>query len=219
MTAWSYSALSAYETCPKRYFLTRVTRAVVERPSTATEEGNAVHKALELYVKGERELPAKYESYRAMAERIKNSPGEELSEQKVALTKDFKPTTFFAKDVWLRAVLDVVIVRDDSVIVLDYKTGKRKFDHDQLELFAATSFTLWPFVNRVQTGYIWLKEGKVDRKDYTPSEAPVIWQNYKRRVSRIEHSLETGDWPARPSGLCRNWCPVGRSRCEHCGAD
>ena len=45
---WSYSALTSYETCPKRYQLTRVTKQVTEPQTEATRWGNEVHKALEL---------------------------------------------------------------------------------------------------------------------------------------------------------------------------
>ena len=60
---WSYSALTSYETCPKRYQLTRVTKQVIEKQTEATVWGNEVHKALELFAKGQKPLPETMEEY------------------------------------------------------------------------------------------------------------------------------------------------------------
>ena len=54
---WSYSALSAFETCPRRYQLTRVTKEVVERQHEASIWGNKVHKHLEHYANKTAQLP------------------------------------------------------------------------------------------------------------------------------------------------------------------
>ena len=40
--AWSYSALGAFETCPHRYMVTRVTKAITEPQTEATLWGNRV---------------------------------------------------------------------------------------------------------------------------------------------------------------------------------
>lgn len=216
---WSYSALNAFETCPRRYYLTKVSKEVQEKQTTATLHGNEVHKAIELHIKGQQQLPNKYEQYRPMLERLKNVRGKVEAEQKIALTRDFKPTTYFAKDVWMRAVLDYSAVQTKSALILDWKTGKPKSEPDQLELFAATAFTVHPHIETVKTGFVWLGHDKIDTAEYRRDEAPVIWQKFTRRVARIEHAVSSGDFPPKPSGLCREWCPVGRQRCEFCGAN
>ena len=215
--AWSYSSLTAYETCPKRYYLTRVAKEVKEPQTEATIHGNAVHKALELYVGGKEAMPEKYASYLPVADKLRATPGEKKLEYKFALTQGLRETTYFAKDVWLRGVLDVGIKRNDEVIVLDYKTGKRKVDGDQLRLFAMAAFALWPFAKKVKTGFIWLASGQMDTQTYAPEDKQEILQEFSARVHRMDRSAATGQWPPRPSGLCKAWCPVGRSLCEHCG--
>lgn len=214
---WSYSSLSSYATCPKRFFLTRISKQVSEKQTEATIHGNQVHKALELYVGGQQPLPEKYEEYRPVADKLKAAPGKKLLEYKFGITKGLKETTFFGKDVWCRGVLDVCIVKPDQVTILDYKTGKRKLDADQLRLFAGAAMCLWPFAEVVKTGYIWLQTGQMDTETFTPADKPEIFQDFAARVHRLETSERNDDWPARPSGLCKMWCPVGRALCEHCG--
>jgi CRISPR/Cas system-associated exonuclease Cas4 (RecB family) len=215
---WSYSSLSAYETCPKRFYLTRITKQVKEPQTAATLHGNEVHKALERYVGGSAGLPEKYDAYRPLADKIRMSPGKKLLEYKFGLTKRLTPTEFFGKDVWVRGVLDVGIVQGDKAIVLDYKTGKRKLDGDQLRLFAGVAMSLWPSAKQVKTGYIWLQSDEMDTEVFTPDQKPAIFQDFAARVHRLESSEKNDDWPARPSGLCKNWCPVGKALCDHCGA-
>lgn len=216
-TPWSYSSLSAYTTCPKRFYLTRISKQVKEPQTEATMHGNEVHSALEKYVGGLAPLAEKYEPYRAIADKIKQAPGKKLLEFKFGLTKSLKPTEFFAKDVWVRGVLDVGVVSPETAVVLDWKTGKRKIDADQLRLFAGAALCLWPYVKQVKTGYIWLQSGQMDTETFTPKDKPEIFQDFAARVHRMEMSEQHDDWPARPSGLCRSWCPVGKSLCDHCG--
>ncbi len=215
---WSYSSLSAYETCPRRFYLTRMTKQVVEPPSEEIKAGNEVHKALELYVSGRQALPEKYLGYKAIADKLIAAPGQKKVEMKFALNRQLNPTQFFAKDAWVRGVIDLAVVRGPTAIVLDYKTGKRRIDSDQLKLFAASAFSLWPTVKRAKTGFIWLKTNQMDTETFMLQDRPAIFQDFAARVHRMEVSQRDDKWPARPSGLCRNWCPVGRKLCEHCGS-
>jgi len=216
---WSYSSLTAFETCPKRFKLTRLDKVVVEPASEAMTHGNLVHKALELATTGEKPLDAKFKQYQPIVERLRANPGKRLVEYKFGLTRSLRPTEFFGKDVWVRGVIDYALVQPKTAIVLDHKTGKPKIDHDQLKLFAAVAFSVFPYVEKVKTGYLWLAYNKTDTMDFTKDDLPEIWGDFGTRVQRMEHTFKTGDFPPKPSGLCRAWCPVGRKLCEFCGKD
>jgi hypothetical protein len=215
--AWSYSSLQAFETCPWRWKLTKYDRVVSEPQTEATMNGNRVHKILELSVKGTQGLPQSYTYLQPLVERIRKTPGRIETERKVALRADFRETTYFAKDVWYRGVFDVRVATPEKTVVLDWKTGKRKDDVDQLKLFAATEFAINPKVEVVETGYVWLQEKKVDKETFSRKDSTELWADFLGRVQRIEHAIKTDNFPKHPSGLCRRYCPVGKSRCEHCG--
>lgn len=215
---WSYSSLTAYETCPRRFYYTRISKQVSEPQTEATKHGNEVHQALEKYVGGKANLPEKYDEYKPIADKLRSSPGKKLLEFKFGLTKTLQPTDFFGKDVWVRGVLDVAVLTPKQAVVLDYKTGKRKIDTDQLKLFAGAAFSLWPYAERVKTGYIWLQSKQIDTEVFQPEHKVEIFQDFAARVHRMEMSEKADSWPAKPSGLCRSWCPVGRDLCEHCGS-
>ena len=215
---WSYSSLSAYENCPKRYYLTRIAKLVKEPQTQATLWGNEVHKALELAVKDKTPLAERFQSYAPLVEKINAMPGEKKTEAKFGLTASFKPTTFFGKDVWFRGVIDLTVVGSKNVAVLDYKTGKPKEDGDQLKLFAGSAFAQYPWAEKVKTSYLWLAHGQLSNREFTREDVPAIWQEFAPRVHRMVVAEEENKFPPNPSGLCRNWCPVGRKLCDFCGS-
>lgn len=215
---WSYSTLTAFEQCPRRYYLTKVAKQVTEPQTEATLEGNRAHKAFEYAVAGTQDLPTVYKHYQPIVDRLRATPGQKIPEQKWALTASLKPTTFFAKDAWARGVIDLTILRGHGhANLIDYKTGKVKEDTNQLELFAAVAFALYPAVQTVDTAYLWVNKNKVTPQRVVRDDAPIIWQGFVGRVKRMEHALTTDDFPPRPSGLCKEWCPVGKALCEFCG--
>lgn len=216
---WSYSSLQAFETCSRRYYLTRIAKLVKEPQTEATMWGNEVHKALEHAVAGTKALTPTFAQYQPIVERLRASPGKKYTEQKFGLTSAFKPTQFFGKDVWFRGVLDLTIVTPKIGIVLDYKTGKVKTDGDQLKLFAAATFAQHPYLETVKTGYLWLANDKITTQDFKKEDIPVVWQEFIPRIKRMELAQEEDKWLPNPSGLCKAWCPVGKKLCEFCGKD
>ena len=215
--AWSYSSLTAFETCPRRYKLTKVTKEVVEPQTEATIHGNQVHKAIEESIAKHKPLPEKYQQYATLVNAVRQTEGVKRAEWKFALTPQLTPTTYFGRDVWLRGVFDLVVERPKTAIIIDWKTGKPKPDNDQLKLFAAAAFTLMPRLETVRTGFAWLGHNKMDTETYAKDEQAALWGEFKPRVARIAIALDTDQFPPKPSGLCKNWCPVPRAKCEFSG--
>lgn len=215
--AWSYSALTAFETCPRRFELTRVTRQVKEPQTEATIWGNEVHKALELFAKDGKPLPKNLKKYERYVKKILSYEGKRVIEERIALDRNFRPTTWMAKDVWVRGIIDIGVVGSDKAYLLDWKTGKRKPDTDQLKLFAALAFAIYPWIDKVTTGFIWLKTSEFDKEVFTRNQLPDIWNEFMPRLKRLAIAHEEDKWTPKPSGLCKNWCPVGKTNCEFCG--
>lgn len=220
MAAWSYSALQLFETCPRKFQALRITKEVKDSETEALRWGNWLHKQFEDYVKasGQFVIPKEIERYRKLLDLIISLPGEKYPEYQVGLTVDLKMTGFFAKDVWTRGKLDVLILNGTTAIVLDYKTGKPKHDDTQAKLFALYVFALYPHVEEVKSGFVWVGEGvtnPIDLKTYTRKDATLMWGEFLPRIKLFEEAHKTNQWPVRPSGLCKNYCPV--KTCPHNG--
>tara|TARA_Y100000004_G_scaffold30014_1_gene31173 strand:- start:260 stop:694 length:435 start_codon:yes stop_codon:yes gene_type:complete len=136
-----------------------------------------------------------------------------LAEQQLCLNENLTPTGWWDKDAWLRSILDVLIIIDDKAIVMDWKTGKRRPDFTQLQLFALQVFKHYPKVKKVQSTFIWLKDMSMDSETFKSDQTNLMWADMLARIERINQSVEHNNWPAKPSGLC-NWCPA-KNICEY----
>ena len=215
--AHSYSALKQYELCPKRYYHQRITKEVKDDPGTATLYGERVHKQLEDYLKAPATgLPEETAALKPLCDTVVGNTkdgGMLLVEQEYTLTSDLQPTSWFAPDAWLRFKLDVLAIRPNGrAIVIDWKTGKRRPDFDQLEMFAIAVFSFWPSADRVSSMFVWTKENATDKETYKREHLDDMWTRLLTRIHRVEKSLETDNWPAKPSGLCK-FCPC-KGFCE-----
>lgn len=210
--AWTYSQLDTFETCPKKFYHLKVVRDVADPPNVHSEWGTKVHSAFEDFIKDGTALPDGMEHWQPLAQKIAALPGEKMCEQKMALDRNFQPTDY--KAAWTRGIADLVVLHKKSAVVMDYKTGKRK-PSEQLDLYANYVFAYYPQIDTVTTVFVWLKERRVDKKPIPRACVPEIWQGILPRVAKLESSYERDSWPARPSGLCKAWCPV--MSCQHNG--
>lgn len=215
MPAWSFSSLNQFQNCPRAYELSRVTKEVKTVETEAMRYGTESHLFLENRVKDGTTLPEHLAWAEPYIVQMEKSGGKLIAEQKVALTKGLMPTTFFGKDVWCRGIIDLTIRYGDKSIVCDFKTGKRKMDSDQLMLFAAFEFADRPHVPEVRTGYLWLKDKKLDTEVFKREDLGRIWDHFNPKVEKLEQAYLKDEWPARPSGLCNPWCGATRSQCNH----
>lgn len=206
--AWSYSALNAFETCPRQYHEMRVLKRWPDPPGEAQQFGTLVHSYLEDRFKKGKDLPVFLKHIEPIVSKLETTKGEVQSEYKLALNPQFKPVEFFAKDAWVRAVGDVIKIHEDRSLQLDWKTGKRRDGDDQLKLQAAVSFATFSQLQTISVVYAWIKDKSTTVRTFKREDVPKIWQEFLPRVKRMEIARETGEYPPKPSGLCRQWCKV-----------
>lgn len=214
MPAWSHSSLTKFETCARQYYLVRVAKTARDVQGEAALWGDRVHKALEERVKNKTPLPAGMAQYETVAAAFDNPKGQVFTETQIALTRNLTKTTWFAKDAWVRGIIDVGVDAGEIVLAADYKTGKVKPDNDQLKLFAGLIMGAKPWVQKVRTLFIWLKDNSTTKKTFRRDELPEIWEEYIVRSERLQNAYKQNKWPAKPSGLCNGWCPATRTQCE-----
>lgn len=206
--AWSYSALTRYENCPKQYYHINVTKDVKDTyGSEAGNEGDQIHKALFRRVINGDPLPLAYRQFEKIADRFAKVQGEKHGELKLALNRSYEPTDFFASDVYVRAIVDLAIIRDGEAVVVDWKTGKVKPDFTQLSMAAAVLSQYMPEIEKFSTAFVWLKHNNISRQIYTKDQLTEVWNDLIPRVGKIEEAIKVTEFPAKPSGLCK-YCKV-----------
>lgn len=205
MPPWTYSRLSAFETCAKQFYHTKVLKDIVEGETAATIWGKKVHTAFENAMNDGTPLPEGMTHWQGLADKFAALPGTKLVEHKYAVDRNFQPSEWGAA--WSRGIGDLVVVHKDRAIIADWKTGKRK-PTEQLDLYAGYIKAYHPEVKVVQTAFVWLKTRQITKKTMGIEEVPIIWQGFLPRVRRMERAYEQDAWPAKPSGLCKLYCPV-----------
>ena len=94
--------------------------------------------------------------------------------------------------------------KTESGLILQSNAG----EPDRAEIVS-----IGPEVEEVTTGFIWLKDKKVDKEVFKREQLHEIWQGFLPRVIKLESAYDRDSWPARPSGLCKGWCHV--RECPH----
>jgi len=208
--SWSYSKLKNFDVCPKRMYEIDLCGNFKEdmAPGGPLAQGNAVHAALAKRLKDKTPLPDEMKKYEYWIDRVERGAGKLLVEQKYAITRDFRPTSYFAGDVWYRGIGDVVRVDGYVALVLDWKTGKVLEDSVQLMLMAQCIFSHFPEVTHVRSSFVWLKEECETPELLTRKEVADQWISLLPRVMAMEAAAKTLTYPPKPSGICMTYCRV-----------
>jgi len=210
-TAWSYSRLNGFETCPKKFWHLSVRKDIREAESEAMRYGKMVHKALELRVGKNKPMPLNLRYLDKYAKTLAESKGNKLTEQQLAIDNNFEPCDWFSKDTWCRAIIDLAIVNGTHAIVIDYKTGKISSDFTQLRLAGVLLMLHMPEIQTVDLAYLWTKDKKMTKYEDGPltrDDIKHVVLELMPRLKKYEKAHRTESFPARPGFLCKNWCPV-----------
>lgn len=215
--AWSYSRMKGFETCPKQYYHVTVLKEHPFQETEATRYGTEFHKAAEDFMRDGTPVPERFSFAQPILDALAAKPGDRFCELKMGLTADLEACGFFAKDVWFRGIVDLLIIDGDRAFIVDYKTGKsaKYADKGQLELMALSVFKHFPQVKRVKAGLVFVIADAMVKEDYHVDNESEMWTPWVLRYAAMEKAHEANVWNPKPSGLCRKHCPV--LECAHNG--
>lgn len=218
--AWSFSALESYERCPKKFYHENIAKDVKRETTSAGDWGSDAHKALELRLVKQRPLPLGMGHCEGICALLERQGARIYGENKVALTRAYAPTDYFAKDVWLRGQADVVIVLGLGAVVVDWKFGRYTDSwKDQGLIMAMVHFQQMLEVQTIGVAFVWFKESganpPISERTYTRQSIVAPWSELLGRVARMEEAVGRYDFPPRENFLCRAHCPV--FTCPHNG--
>lgn len=213
--AWSYSSITLFDQCPKKYYHLRVVKDIKEPESDAIMYGKDVHLAAENFMRDGTPVPEKYSYMAPLLEKLKAIPGKKLCEHKMGLRKingRFEPCGFFDKGVWFRGVADLLIIDSEKkeARVVDYKTGKssRYADTKQLALMAACVFAHFPEVEFVRGGLLFVVGNDFVRAEYHMHNKFKVFVDLDAALVSREAAYESGVFNPKQNFTCKQWCPV-----------
>ncbi len=192
---WSISKASVGETCALQFEYKYLKKASEAPKASGNQVGTAAHSVLELRLGGmpkKAALKQALETTPLMSDEVEsldtfdeaieaflkrfdsfcknNNVTEVLREVKWAITADYKPTTFFAPDVYFRGAVDLgAVTGNGDLYVIDHKSGfakditkDNKFKN-QLYSYAVMAAACRPDLNGVRTGIHFLQGDQTKR--------------------------------------------------------
>jgi hypothetical protein len=90
--------------------------------------------------------------------------------------------------------------------VVDYKSGKPPRTKEQLAGYARSVEDRWPTVVVSHGGYFMVKGGILTGWHDLTAEKDMLDHEY----SQVAEGIRADIFPAKPSGLCKNYCAVNK---------
>ena len=214
--AWSYSVVNQHRKCPQVIRFTKIER-LPEPENTAIQRGKGIHGELAHLVNtGEWPEGALIPHQEIWKKRLGHLHGAgAIAEQQIAFTKDWKQVAWYGANVWVRIVMDAMLVLKDMVRVHEFKTGKVYPEHEkQKRLYALAALKLNPTLDVVVVGcdYIDDPERADDLTRFTRAQELSLEQEFAEFAQPL---LSETIFPAAPGTHCR-WCHFRRSNAGPC---
>lgn len=203
---FSYSFIDQFENCPKaahdRYVL-RTKRGEKESAIPGIEEHEAIAKRISHKIP----LPEAYTRAENLVQPLE-ARGQLEAEVKLGVTREMEACDFFAGIVFLRGVIDVLMRRNGTAFIGDWKTGKVYEKELQLLIFALLVFENFENIDAIAAVNLWLKTGRPGAaQQFIRADLPQMRAEVYGHIRRLEEADEKDDWPEKPGPLCA-WCQV-----------
>lgn len=216
--AWSYSRLKMFRECPRKAYFSSIAPWAERIPFEENHHmkaGTAVDDALTARLSARQPLPPQYTHLEPWPALVDSLPGHTFTQLEVALDQSFQVVPYFAgrgqpQLAWVRGKFDVAKVNGIYAWIGDWKNGQVAPEMDQLKLFAALGFRLWPEVQVIDTDYIWLKHDLPTSDHFERRQEPDLWAEFMQDVERMQVANRTNQWPATPSKDKWGW------NCKRC---
>ncbi len=217
--AWSMSRADTFEACAKQAYLKFIDKIPEPDrgppPKGMTEwhndRGHRVHDQCEKFVKGEGELPSEAKNFEAEFIKLRAlyAKDQVTAEQGWGFTHDWTPCEYDDFDnIWLRVIVDAMAFRNPyEAVVIDYKTGKRKFNEikhgKQVQLYQLAAFIKFPNLEKVTTELWYLDQNELFRQQFTRTQGMRFFEMFNNKGKEITEAIE---FPAKPGRGCF-FCP------------
>ena len=173
--SFSFSSLSAYNTCPFSYKLAYIDKIKPVR-SAALVKGSNVHSILEKFPDFIASKEFKFNENLIVSNFLNSEIGnyfkdvllnkKTVREFKFGLTKNFENDTF--KDSFFHGIIDLIFFENDELNLCDYKTGKFKENQDFSQLLTYSLF--FKNYDKIKINYLYVEHNKVNSKVVTKED-------------------------------------------------
>lgn len=244
---WSHSKLKMLKKCPFNFYLKYVRKMKgQEVKSPETLLGSAAHRILELFITGKslhdsfKETKVEFSDSidsKLWVERVetlelsieafkrklddfdkKHKIKKVMTELRLGITRDFQPSTFFAKDVFFRGIIDLALhLECNDVVFWDHKKGGSstygiKVYNDQLNTYKVLFHHGVEKIAGASAGINFIEEGTTKLGDYHSVEdiEGKLKNDLLFSIDTAVHQLEEIGFFKHIAGSHCQWCEFNK---------
>jgi hypothetical protein len=210
--AWGFSKLDCFRACPAKFKF----QFIEKRPqpsSPALDRGSKIHDDAEAYLRGWiSALPEPLSDWQEEFDNLREMKCK--PEAAWGFDKDWKLLPdWLHPDTWLRAKSDAHYAQGDTLIIIDFKTGKYRVPStEQIELYAICGSSVYPEVQQVTAEFWFVDADDTYSKQYTAQHLKELRAKYEGYVAPIYAEEK---WEPAPSRECK-WCAYSVSKNGPC---
>jgi RecB family exonuclease len=214
-TRTSYSALTTFETCPFSY-LQYYMNGFRDEGGAAAARGTRLHLAAERYLKGEipmERLPIDFWKIRPKLQIYKDLGA--IAEETWLVDKDWNHQDVEDEHTRLKALTDIHWLTEDTIQIVDLKTGRNYPEHqDQLQLYAILGMLKYPTHHRVEVAALYVDDGVLGHQQtYHRGALPHLQDYWQKRMDILFGATE---YPETPSVDGCRYCKLKKSKGGPC---
>lgn len=235
MIALSWSRLSTFQQCPKKFYLQFISKSFPEEEkSIHLVKGEQLHKQMEDYVlakNGQATMPLGFspevKQSLPYVDKLYTIYDQIFPEAQIACTPDWKPAEWFGKDVGWRAIWDVTGLRTNTCFIGDWKSGKvypmnkttnpdgsRSFG--QLHLSSVIGLMRWNELPEIISAYVYLEHKVVQTVKVTREKTDQLLNG--EPVPHLEEVRAFFDREFERVQMEKNFEPIANENCKWCPA-
>lgn len=230
--ALSHSRLSDYEQCPLKFKLKYLDKEPNFQIDNANKSihlvrGENVHKALENYVNKRKDgNPADSISSSNLQEVNKTAPLIEKyismfgidnvhPERQICINSSWMQETWFSKNAFYRAIMDLICIGPTTAFIGDYKTGKftdytPKSGYGQLELSSAIALSIFD-VEKVNNAYLYVDHKQVVAKEYEQKDRIRLVEHFEAKHLQVNEEV---NFDPCKNQYCK-YCEATKAQCKY----
>lgn len=230
MISLSWSRLSDYNQCPRKFRLKYIDKVFKEEEkSIHLQKGAELHKQLEDYVLarlGHGQMPIGFapqvQQTIPIIDGFFASGYQVYPEAQVSAGRNWQPLEWFDKSTMYRAIWDVIAIKD-TVFIGDYKSGKvydYGKDYGQLHLSGAIALHRFPDKPAVDVAYLYIEHkhtvsfriyrDEAYRRKPEDVHLSMVQTHFENEFEKVQKDTE---FKPTPNEFCK-WCPANKTQCQ-----
>lgn len=218
--ALSWSRLSDYQSCPRKFYLKYIDKAFPqEEKNFHLIKGANLHKQLEDYVDAKNAgtltnletFSPEIQSTIPLVDKLMSQFAKTYSETQVAVTQTWEQTEWFSKEAGWRAIMDMICVNPTHALIVDWKSGKL-YDYadekGQLHLSGLIALEVLK-VETVTVSYVFVEHRHTSPITLDQSHVPALKAHFDQ-----QYDIVNSDKAFKPevNQYCK-YCPATLQQC------